>query len=166
MLILSQLILGYSFLKFTSITFIHIFFGFRSSRPEVYLGKTVLRICSKFAGEHPCWSAISIKLLCNFIEITRWNGCSQVNMLDILRTPFLKNTSGWLLLWFLLVRAHDSHTVQGSSIQSHKLVPWLIQPFICLCWKNVCMKILETLYLKVVCLLKWLCSNEAVEHYP
>ena len=28
------------------------------------------QICSKFTGEHPCRSVISIKLLCNFIEIT------------------------------------------------------------------------------------------------
>ena len=34
----------------------------RSSRPEVFLGKAVLKICSKFSGEHPCRSAISIKL--------------------------------------------------------------------------------------------------------
>ena len=31
----------------------------RSSRPEVLLGKGVLKICSKFTGEHPCQSAIS-----------------------------------------------------------------------------------------------------------
>ena len=32
----------------------------RSSHPEVFLGKSVLKICSKFTGEHPCRSAISI----------------------------------------------------------------------------------------------------------
>ena len=32
-------------------------------RPEVFLGKRVLKICSKFTGEHPCRSAISKKLL-------------------------------------------------------------------------------------------------------
>ena len=35
---------------------------FRSSRPEVFLRKGVLKICSKFAEEHPCRSVISIKL--------------------------------------------------------------------------------------------------------
>ena len=38
----------------------------RSSSSEVFLGKVVLKICSKFTGEHPCRSVISIKLLCNF----------------------------------------------------------------------------------------------------
>ena len=34
----------------------------RSSHTEVFLGKAVLKICSNFTGEHPCRSAISIKL--------------------------------------------------------------------------------------------------------
>ena len=72
--------------------------GFRSNHPEVFLGKWVLKICSKFTGEHPRRSATSIKLLCNFIEITLWHGCSPVNLMHIFRTPFLKNTSGWLPL--------------------------------------------------------------------
>ena len=70
----------------------------RSSRPEVFLGKGVPKICSKFIGEHPCQSAISIKLQNNFIEIERRHGCSPGNLLEIFRTTFLKNTSGRLLL--------------------------------------------------------------------
>ena len=72
--------------------------SFKSSRPEVFLGKGVVKICRKFTGEHPCQSAISIKLLCNIIEIILWHGCSPVNVLHIFRTPFPRNTSGWLLL--------------------------------------------------------------------
>ena len=41
---------------------------------------------------------IRLKLLRNFIEITLRHGCSPVNLLHIFRTPFTKNTSGWLLL--------------------------------------------------------------------
>ena len=41
---------------------------------------------------------VSIKLLCNFIEIALRHGCSPVNLLHIFRTPFTKNISGWLLL--------------------------------------------------------------------
>ena len=70
----------------------------RSSRPDVFLGKGVLKICSKFTGEHPCRSEISIKLQSNFIDITFWHGCSPDNLLHILRTSFPRNTSGWLLL--------------------------------------------------------------------
>ena len=50
----------------------------RSSHPEVSLRKGVLKICSKFTGENPCWSVISIKLL-YFIEIALWHGCFPVN---------------------------------------------------------------------------------------
>ena len=31
---------------------------------KYFLKKGVLKICSKFTGEHPCRSAVSIKLLC------------------------------------------------------------------------------------------------------
>ena len=70
----------------------------RSRRPEVFLVKGVLKICSKFTREHPCRSVISIKLQSNFIEITLWHGCSAVNLLHIFRTPFPENTSRCLIL--------------------------------------------------------------------
>ena len=69
----------------------------RTSHPDVFLRKDVLKKCSKFTGEHPCRNVISIKLLSNFIEIALWRGCSPVNLLHILRRPFPKNTSD---LWF------------------------------------------------------------------
>ena len=70
----------------------------RSSPVDVFLGKGVLKICSKFTREHPGRSVISKKLHSNFIEITLCNGCSPVNMLHIFRTTFTKNTCGRLLL--------------------------------------------------------------------
>ena len=51
--------------------------------PEVFLGKDVLKICSRFTGEHSCQSVIPIKLQSNFIEITLPYGCSPVNLRDI-----------------------------------------------------------------------------------
>ena len=71
---------------------------FSGSHPDVFLVKGVLKICSKFTGEHPCRSGISIKLQSNFIEITIGHGCSAVNLLYIFRTPFTKSTSEGLLL--------------------------------------------------------------------
>ena len=64
---------------------------FRSIHPGVQphlLKKGVLKICSKFTGEHPCGSVISIKLLWNFIEICLRHGFSPVKLLHIFRTPF------------------------------------------------------------------------------
>ena len=49
----------------------------------MFLEKGDPKICSKVTGEHPCRSAISIKLRCNFIEITLWHGSSSVNLLHI-----------------------------------------------------------------------------------
>ena len=59
-----------------------------SSLPEVFLGKHVLKVCSKFTGNNPCRSVISIKLLCNFTEITLRNEGSPGDLLHIFRTPF------------------------------------------------------------------------------
>ena len=61
----------------------------KSSHPEVFLDKDVLKICRKFTGEHRIQSVISIKLQSN---------CYPVNLLRIFRMPFLKNTSRRLLL--------------------------------------------------------------------
>ena len=70
-----------------------------SSRPpEVFLRKDIPKIYSKFTGKHPCRSVISIKLLCNFIEITFRHGCSPVNLLYIFGTSFRKSTSRGMFL--------------------------------------------------------------------
>ena len=70
----------------------------RSSRPEVFLVKGVLNICSKFTGEHLCPNVISMKLLRNIIKIKLRDRCSPANLLHIFRIPFPKNTPGGLLL--------------------------------------------------------------------
>ena len=62
------------------------------------LKKRCSEISSKSTGEHPCRSAILIKLQSNFIEISLQHGCSPLNLLHIFRTPLPKNTCGWLLL--------------------------------------------------------------------
>ena len=64
----------------------------------MFLGKGVLKICSRFTGAHSCQSVIEIELLCSFIEIALREGRSPVNLLHISRTPFPKNTYGGLLL--------------------------------------------------------------------
>ena len=68
----------------------------RTSPPEVFIGKDVVKICSKFTGEHPCRNAISIKLQSDFIEITLRRGCSPKNLLHI---SYFWNISGGLLFF-------------------------------------------------------------------
>ena len=65
----------------------------------MFLGKDVLKICSRFTAEHPYQSAISI-----------WHGCSLVNFLPIFRAPFTKNTSGGLLLKIQTEKIHLTST--------------------------------------------------------
>ena len=97
-----------SFFKIVSLFILFLFFPFsflnlhyqKQPHPEVFLGKHVLKIYSKFTGEHPCRSVISIKLQCNLTETTLLHGCSSVNLLHIFRTSFPKNISGWLLLHY------------------------------------------------------------------
>ena len=92
----------------------------RSSCPQEFLRKGVLRICSKFTGQRPCRSVISIKLQNNFIEMILWHGCSPVNLLHIFRLPFPKNTFGWLLLEF----------VEKRLIVGKRYSWWVINPLL------------------------------------
>ena len=85
----------------------------------MFLGKGVLQICITFTGEHQCRNnVISIKLLCNFIEITLQHGCSPVSLLHIFRTSFRKNTSGWLLLH--LFKNYCFSVLKGQIIKAHE----------------------------------------------
>ena len=65
--------------------------------------KKVAKQPTKFTGEHPCLSAISIKLQSNFIEIALQHVCSPLNLLHIFGTPFHKNISGGLLLTIIFL---------------------------------------------------------------
>ena len=88
--------------------FQHVLYG-QSYLQVLWIG--VLKICSKFTGEHPCQSVISIKFQSNFIEITLRHGYSPVNLLRISRAPFPNNTSRWLLLYLGSCKAFILHIV-------------------------------------------------------
>ena len=59
----------------------------RSSRPEVFCKKGVLRTFAKFTGKHLCQSCGP--QACNFIKKKLWHRCFPVNFAKFLRTPFL-----------------------------------------------------------------------------
>ena len=85
----------------------------RSSHLEVFLGKGVLKIWSKFTGEHPC-SSVSL------IHCTSPYGCSPVMYkiccMPVFRTHFSKNTSGWLLLIYRLFSTFSSCIWKGVNL--------------------------------------------------
>ena len=58
---------------------------------------------------------ILLKLQSNFIEITLRHGCSPVNLLHIFRTPFPRDTSGWLLL----------NLVESNFGKASKILIWI-----------------------------------------
>ena len=62
----------------------------RSSRPEVFCRKGVLRKFAKFTGKHLCQSL--------FLKKRLWHRCFLLNFAKFLRTPFLKEHLWWLLL--------------------------------------------------------------------
>ena len=62
-----------------------------SSPPVVLSGKGILKKCSKFTGEHPCRSVISIKL-----GVTLRYGYSSENLLHIFRTPYELEGCFWM----------------------------------------------------------------------
>ena len=98
--------------------------------------KGVLKIRSKFTGEH-LFQCDFNKVACNFFEIALRHGCSPAKLLDIFRTSFPENTSGWL---FLMLPLHIVTCCKGAivigpaSARSYKigvvdnkwLVGWLV----------------------------------------
>ena len=58
----------------------------RSSHPYMFLGKGVLKICSTFTGQHPCLSAISIKLLKICSKFTGEHQCRSAIAIKLLAT--------------------------------------------------------------------------------
>ena len=87
----------------------------RSSRPKVFFKKVVLKICSKFWGEHPSQSVISIKLQLR-------DGCSPVNFLHIFKTLFLRTPlDGCFYMYFILftIRIINKHI---STFLLHQII--------------------------------------------
>ena len=75
--------------------------------------------------EHPCRSAILIKLQSNFIEITLWNWCSPVDLLHIFQTPFPKNIFGRQLLTCCFSLFFKQELGWGKSWLSHNCLVML-----------------------------------------
>ena len=96
----------------------------RSSPPEVFIGKPFLKMCSKFTGEHPCRSVISIKLLCNFIEFALQYGCCSINLMHIFRT--LMESCFYALYYLLLIASTENKILPGvirsSVVQTREII--------------------------------------------
>ena len=74
----------------------------RSSRPEVFCKKGVLRNIAKFTGKHLCQSLFFNKVAglrpATLLKKRLWHRCFPVNFAIFLRTPFFIEHLWWLLL--------------------------------------------------------------------
>ena len=80
----------------------------RSSRPEVFCKKDVLKNFAKFTGKHLWQSAFFNKVAGlrpkTLLKIKLWHRCFPVNFAKTLRIPFFIEH-----LWWLLLSLHWSH---------------------------------------------------------
>ena len=82
------------------LSFLYLFINWkdsRSSRPEVFCKKDVLRNFAKFTGKHPCQSPTTL------LKKRLWHTCFPVNFAKFLRTLFFTEHLRWLLLRFIIV---------------------------------------------------------------
>ena len=74
----------------------------RSSRPEVFCEKDVLRNFAKFTGKHLCQSLFFNKIAglrpATLLKNRLWHRCFPVNFAKFPRTTFLTEHLRWLLL--------------------------------------------------------------------
>ena len=74
----------------------------RSSHQRCSTKKGALRNFAKFIGKHLCQSLFLNKVVglrsATLLKRRPWHRCFPLNFAKFLRTPFLQNTSRWLLL--------------------------------------------------------------------
>ena len=75
----------------------------RKQPMEVLNKKNIYRNFTKFTGKHPHWSLFFniVPEACNFTKKRLKHRCFPLNFVEFLWTPFLQNTSPWLLLYVL-----------------------------------------------------------------
>ena len=72
---------------------------FRSSPPEVFLGEGVLKICSKFAGEHPCRRMIEIFFFLFFFFIDSYIYIGKSVQANETTAKFIKSDKNATEIW-------------------------------------------------------------------
>ena len=76
---------------------LHFLCIYRSSRPEVFCKKGVLRNFAKITEKHLCQSLFFNKVA----GLRLWYRCFPVNFAKFLRTPFLTEHLRWMLLYLV-----------------------------------------------------------------
>ena len=94
---------------------------FRSSRPDMFCKKGILRNFAKSTGKHLCQSLYFNKVAghkpATLLKYRFWHRCFPVNFAKFLRTPFLTEHLRWLLLSF------DPEFVSSVTLFSYSFIP-------------------------------------------
>ena len=93
---------------------------FRSSRPDVFCKKDVLRNFAKFTGKHLCQILCFAKVAgltpATLLKKRLWHRCFPVNFAKFLIAPFLTEHLRWLLLSFPL-KTSGNHRLKRPKWQ-------------------------------------------------
>ena len=104
----------------------------RSSRPELYCKKRVLRNFAKFTGKHLCksifFNTVAVLKPATLFKKRLWHRCFPVNFTKFLRTPFLQNTTGGSFCQIFL------YFVFRSIFNLLLKKPWQVEPNI---WSKI-----------------------------
>ena len=91
----------------------------RSSRPEVFCEKDVLRNFEKFTGKHLCQRLFFNKVAglgpATLLKNSLWHRCFPGNFAKFPRTPFFTEHLRWLLL-FCMAYKHAECFADGESL--------------------------------------------------
>ena len=97
--------------------------------PDVFLGKGVLKICSRFTGEHPCRSVISIKLLWNKVAKQLYWNHTAAWVFSCKFAAYFQITFSLEHLWMAASEKNESN--KGEILpQRRPSCSWII------CWKT------------------------------
>ena len=98
---------------------------FRSSRPEEFYKKGILRSFIKFTGKHLCHSLFFNKVAglrpSTLLKKRLWHRCFSVNFVKFLGTLFLQNTSGGCFCDFTSVCKYLGYSIQTLRYCSFKI---------------------------------------------
>ena len=95
----------------------------RSSPPDVFCEKGILRNFAKITGKHLCRRAPA-----NLLKKSLWHRCLPVNFAKFLRIPFFTEHVRWLLLlfyensWWLVVKKLHHRFLRGFEIYLRQLL--------------------------------------------
>ena len=98
----------------------------RSSRPDVFYEKGVLKYFAKFTRKHLCQGLFFNKVaglrLTTLLKKRLWLKCFHVNFAKFLRTPFFTEYLRWLHLPFTLFRLFARPKDAIQIVQEYKML--------------------------------------------